>query len=443
MDSLFGKLWDNPEPGSTYREFYRKVCKLVAQVKCQHTVAAPAPDQLDQIVSEAELFPLKVFWEFDPVKAYVIFDLSNEANMPPGTRIVSINSRPMEEIYFTLIPFFPSDGNILSNKHSRLQVGTEFQFWYYLLLDAPKTFEVELERTSGERYIKIYEPVTLEQADRNYRAYLSQKDPQIKKYLDHYKSAEQLNRSKPIRIEFLSNHIALLTVGNFDIPDFEPIVSKAFEKIRGKKIRDLIIDVRYNGGGNDIFGRHLFSHLIKGPARYLDSLYTNSGISDTTFLFTHTDKDSDWMEQVRPLVHQLPDGRFVTKPEVNQGLTLQQADEDAFNGNVYVLMNGRSASTTAEFTSALHFNKGAFFIGEESGGAYHGGHGGDFAQLSLPNTKITVQIPLSKYVMNSLETRFVGRGTPPDREIHTTIQDILNLKDPQLELALKLIMEKR
>lgn len=442
MDSLFNKLQGKLEVGSNYQEFYREVCQLVAKIKCQHTVAAPAPDELNQIVKEGQFFPLRVFWEFDPVKAYATFDFSSEANLPPGTRIVGINSQSMEDIYSKLIPYFSSDGDILSNKHSRLQVGTDFQFWYYLLLGRPKTFTVVLKGTNGEKFTKIYDAVTWSQWTKNHKTYLSQKNPKIRKYLHHYKTAGKRNRSKPIRLEFLSDDIAMLTVGNFDSHKFESIISKAFEKIKIKKVKNLIIDVRYNEGGSDILGRHLSSHLISRPIIYFDSLYTSAGISDTTFLFAHTDKNAEWMEQVRPLVSQLPDGRFATKPEVNQGLLLQQPSENTFKGSVYVLMNGRSASTTAEFTSVLHFNERAVFIGEESGGAYHGGHGGDFAQLRLPNTKITVHVPLSKYVMNGKETRFIGRGTLPDHPVETTMKDILDLRDSQLDFAIKLIMEK-
>jgi len=106
-------------------------------------------------------------------------------------------------------------------------------------------------------------------------------------------------------------------------------------------------------------------------------------------------------------------------------------------------MNGRSASTTAEFTAATHFNKLATFIGEESGGAYHGGHGGDMVSLKLPNSEIAVEIPLTKYVMNSSEPRFVGHGTLPDYAIRSTLQDILNLKDAQLEFTLTLIAQQK
>ncbi|BFP40285.1 S41 family peptidase [Flavobacteriaceae bacterium GF1] len=441
VDSMFTKVQSLSNFPMTYRAFYREICNLVAQIKCQHTIATPDSELLGKIMDKGRFFPLKIFWEFEPEKAYVTSDFSSMADLSPGTQIVGINGQSMANIYGRLIPYFPSDGEIRSNKHSRLQTGMEFQFWYYLLMDSSEYFTVELKGKDGGTFTKIHRAVTQEEWKRNYKKYTSHKNPEIRKYLDHYGAKERTKRENPIRYEFLSDDIALLTVGNFYAPNFKAVVYEAFKKIKDKGVGNLIVDVRNNGGGNDDLGRHLLSYLVDRPTAYLDSLYTNAGIADTTFLFKHTDKNAEWMKATLPFVEQMEDGRFATLPTAHQGLLLQQPSENRFQGNLYVLMNGRSASTTAEFTSVLHFNKRAIFIGEESGGAYHGGHGGDFAQLRLPNTKITVQIPLSKYVMNSKETKLIGKGTLPDYPIQTTIQDILELRDSQLDFALKLLKE--
>ena len=46
----------------------------------------------------------------------------------------------------------------------------------------------------------------------------SQKDEQVRKITDHYRALEKKNQSEPIRLEFLSEEIALLTVGHFYPP---------------------------------------------------------------------------------------------------------------------------------------------------------------------------------------------------------------------------------
>lgn len=441
MDSSFAGLINKANREMTYQAFYREVEAVVTRVRCQHTVAAPQASMLKRIEREGRFFPLKVHWDFEPLSAYAVFDFSSRSAPHPGTRIISINGKPVEEIAETLLSHFPSDGYIRTNQHSRLQFGVEFQFWYYMLIGQPDTFHVVLQTPNGERLTRQYDAVTFKEWKRNFRKkYGSPKDPYMRTFTRHYVAMEKKNRAQPLRVEFLSDQTALLTVGNFDSGKFTAIIADAFEQIRQKQTEHLIIDVRNNGGGSDKLGRFLFRHLIRQPAAYFDSLYATAHIP---FLLQHTERDTAWWQETRPMLDSLPDGRWATKPRVNKGLLIQQPEENHFAGKVYILINGRSASTTAEFTAAAHFHKLATFIGEESGGAYHGGNGGDFAALVLPNTRIEVNIPLAKYVMNSRNTDLKGRGTLPDYPVPTTIRDILALKDPQLEFALQLIQRMK
>jgi hypothetical protein len=106
-------------------------------------------------------------------------------------------------------------------------------------------------------------------------------------------------------------------------------------------------------------------------------------------------------------------------------------------------MNGKSMSTTAEFTAATHYNKLATFIGEESGGAYCGGNGGDFATLTLPHTGLSLHLPLSKYIMAIPSSLCNGQGTIPHYQFNKKTKDWLDLRDPQMEFALGLIAKEK
>ncbi|MBB3696501.1 hypothetical protein KMW28_24270 [Flammeovirga yaeyamensis] len=443
LDALFEEASKFDGDKVQLQDFYKTISFIAASVKCQHTIATPSDHLIYKMQKKGKFFPLRIFWEFDPVRAYVIFDFSNEANLPPGAELLSINGKSIQSIYDEMLPYFPSDGHILSNKHSRFQVGVDFQFWYYLLMERPDNFLVELSNEGDGIFTKNYEAVTFKEWTKNYKKYLSQKDPTVRKYTDYYSDNEKLDRKAPIRYSYLSDSIALLKVFNFDDYDkFNTIIPEAFESFERNQVKHLIIDVKYNGGGNDILGRKLFSYLIQEPTPYFDSLYSSSGISDTTFLFTHTDKNVEWYNYTLPLVDKMNDGRFATKPSVNEGLKIQQPSKNNFKGKVYILMNGRSASTTSEFLAATHYNQLATFIGEESGGDYHGGNGGDFAKLKLPNSEILIHLPLTNYVMNSKEKRFIGRGTLPDYPIKLNIDEFLEMKDQELEEALRLIRHR-
>ena len=64
----------------------------------------------------------------------------------------------------------------------------------------------------------------------------------------------------------------------------------------------------------------------------------------------------------------------------------------------------------------------------------------------LPNSRIVVQIPLVKYVLDDVVTeRYpAGRGLLPDYEVPLTYEEIYtSCEDPVLEKALDLINERK
>ena len=61
----------------------------------------------------------------------------------------------------------------------------------------------------------------------------------------------------------------------------------------------------------------------------------------------------------------------------------------AFQGKVYVLINGGSFSASCILSSNLQGSKRAVFVGEETGGTYNGTVAGRMPLLELPNSKLS------------------------------------------------------
>jgi len=92
-------------------------------------------------------------------------------------------------------------------------------------------------------------------------------------------------------------------------------------------------------------------------------------------------------------------------------------------------------------SSFLRSNQRSIFIGEESGGAMEGNTSLAYARLLLPNTKIRVEIPLTKTVHH---VDFIkGRGVFPDYYVVPKIEDVINGTDTELNFALDLIVSKK
>src|SRR5205814_2748455 len=97
-----------------------------------------------------------------------------------------------------------------------------------------------------------------------------------------------------------------------------------------------------------------------------------------------------------------------------------------YRGNIYVLINGMTASAGAEFASILRAHKKGIFIGEETGGDYNGVNGFDRTFLRLPNSKIGVSIAGWRSVMAWTPSRNIGHGVLPDYEVQPTLEDLIS-----------------
>ncbi len=80
----------------------------------------------------------------------------------------------------------------------------------------------------------------------------------------------------------------------------------------------------------------------------------------------------------------------------------------------------------------------SIFIGEETGGGYFGNTSGTSLELTLPNTKLKIDIPILKFVLD-VKKGESGRGIIPNYKIEPTFKEFINGYDTELEYAKKLI----
>jgi len=81
------------------------------------------------------------------------------------------------------------------------------------------------------------------------------------------------------------------------------------------------------------------------------------------------------------------------------------------------------------------------FVGEETGGSYIGNTSNYSFLVTLPNTKIKVNIPIARYQTNVTPNNNFGRGTIPDHKIQYTVDDIIQRIDKEMDAVLTLIKD--
>jgi C-terminal processing protease CtpA/Prc len=218
--------------------------------------------------------------------------------------------------------------------------------------------------------------------------------------------------------------------------EFENFLSTSFNELKTKNTSHLIIDLRDNEGGMDRFGARLFAWLAAEPFHYYERLEVARMPTYSFARYASLPKELDGLKSFI----KKEDNRHLFTQHPNLGL--QKPEQNAFRGKLYILQNGRSLSVTSEFAAIVKDNNRGVFIGEESGGTISGNNSGGFAMVTLPNTRLGLDIPLLRYVMHLEQKHPHDRGILPDHPVEITVDDVLQKKDPVLQKTLQLIHGK-
>jgi hypothetical protein len=404
------------------RTMFSTLTGILSIVKDGHTGAYLPGDYRRFLKAHQGMLPLKC-----AVLKGSFFVLASAKNvMPPGSRLESINGHPMSAVLAQMLSHLSGDADIVTQKYAA--IGRNFPLYYFLFVEQPQSFAVLYQTPSG-----VQARVTLDALP----------DAASQSTMQGLAASDEVSR-KPLRYEALPiPHSGKLVIETFSPPDIEnagqdfaKFIAATFAEIRQTGITNLVIDVRGNDGG-DAYGPLLYSYLATAPFKVFDSEKATSTSYPTLHQYSHLD-DSFQKEFVQYLKPE-GKGRF----ELRDGSDVSpKLKDDRYTGRVWFLTDGDVFSATAEFCSVARFYRRGPFIGEETGGAYHGNTSGETANITLPNSKIRVSIPLVEFQMETSDHIFERRGIIPQFPTPVTIQDLLASKDPAIEKVLTLIREQ-
>jgi hypothetical protein len=423
MDSLFTAATASINKKMTEMEFMLLVSSAAAQVGDGHLRVIPPKAHKNKLDEGKTATPFRVYWYDD--KLFVIKNYSSLADKEiTGAQIIFINGKNVVDIIKEYLLITPSDGSNVTNK--------------YRMLSRPRPFVRGLNYLYG--YTETYE---LEYIPLNETGVKRSTLPGIT--FDELFSLDE--KRYPASVSFpltefnisSDNQYAYLRISSFDKEqlknkkiNFEKFLAGSFESIKTGQVKNLILDLRGNGGGTDEYGKILFSYFTSQPFDYYASLKMNKESYD---FFKYT--NSPDRKAPKGMLKANADGGFDNVQHPNVGK--QNPIMPTFTGNIFVLINGGCFSTTSEFLSMLHYYTKAVFIGEESGGGYYGNCSGPTPEFFLPNTKVSVEIPLMNYTMAVKGYPYPDRGLMPNHVVIPTIKDKIELKDVELEFAKSLI----
>lgn len=412
----FNSIVNSINDSVTLYQFTNLITPIVSMVRCGHTYAV-----IPYIDSSTKAIPFDI--KIINNKIYVIENLSNKQVPKPGSELVKINGVSSHQLLDILRNKEVADGYVTTTKDRKIE---RFFKWYYAIyIGQPDTFNIHFNNYSNN----VFDSVSLD----------AMTDSQIEA------NRGVIKQIKPIDFRIDADHgIAVLRVNSFMAnqikkthkQNLKKIISDAFKDIRIKGIDNLIIDLRDNTGSMAFVPPVLYTYLGSKDFKFKEQLVFKHGYRFNNEEHLNRSKFSDWFN--RKLMRKVNDTTYAWTLHNNTRKTYR-IKKNAFKGQVYVLINGMTASGAAEFATLVHYNKRGILIGEESGGDYNGINGYDRTYLLLPNSKIGVLIAGYRSVMPWDERSFFGHGVPVDYAVHPDINDLIEGRDTELEFVYKLI----
>ena len=373
----FGKLVENQKAkvieGMTYGEFIWELSPIIASVGCEHTRLGGF-NQEDEMLPVSLRFPLEA--DLLDSELLVTNPRINGNKVAAGSAIKTINGKTINEITKDVFKHIPSNGYSKGLKKSIFSAYLTSYIAYYF--GFPKSYEITLE---GQN-----QTIKLTQLKEFEYPYI-QDDIGLETF--------ETQNYGILRIPYFGAY------GGDKLKKYQKFIRSSFEELKRKKIGNLIIDLRGNGGGCSCGAIYLLQHIAKQPFIYFDELSPLPG-------------DPNEGEEKKPL-------------------------KNSFTGNTYILIDGLNASTSGHLLSVVKENNMAVLVGEEAGSSYYS-NGGMVSHMGT-HTAVTYMIASETYFTSATGLPR-DRGVLPDHYVYKSAQDILNNKDAQMHYVLNIIKEK-
>jgi hypothetical protein len=406
MDYYFDQGYKSLADSMTEIQFRDQLSYVIAKIDCGHTSMKGSKafsKYVDTASSRAFPFAMKFWSDTMVITANLRKD---DPILHRGIQVKSINGYDARALTDTLFNFITTDGYSINGKYQSLSTGFTFASMYKNVIGLTDSFDIRYIDSMGfesQAWVKPYD----------FKA-----DTMNKRTLSHGPPAKGSGKKKDKPVFYLSNvslqldtvmKTGFMTVGTFDRSNhLKKFFKRSFKVLQREQIKNLIIDVRSNGGGDAGLSTLLTRYIIDHKFKLADSLYTIKPPSE----YKKYMQKSFWYGMLVSLVTTKDeDGKYhfrYFEKHFNY-----PKKKNHYEGQVFILIGGNSFSATTLFAGDLKGQKNVTLVGEETGGGFYGNTAWIIPDVTLPNTGLRFRLPRFRMVIDKDRVKN-GRGIMPD-----------------------------
>jgi Peptidase family S41 len=366
----------------TQNEVYLLLAPVFASLNDGHTgVIVPTDQRLEYTKAGGKSFPFFVDIVNDSI--YVSFYCGNNTSpFQSGEQILEINGISASEMVHNMESLLSGEIPAIKQK----EIANKFRFLIWILYGFEDNYELVIKKNRHEIQRTTIPGVSSAEFMQNIK--------RMPKTNQNYYALD-INQSK---------ESAIMIIKSFgDLEGFCAFADSAFTKIKENEIKNLVIDIRDNGGGRSIVVDSLMNYLTDKTY----SQYRKIEIRISAELKKHyEDRYPDRLDWINS--YTIDD---LVVPERNLEKTQEKGTR--FNGNLFLLTNKATFSAAATFAGIFKELSLGTIIGEETGGTIS--YFGDFWFMKTPNAGIMFHVSPKRFIQYG-GTEY-DRGVIPDYKI--------------------------
>jgi len=409
----------------TLPEFYLAVELALTLIRCDHTKA-----ELPELLASArKTDPVYLPFRWLLIEGRGMIELPGEGSaLKRGDEILSIDGRSLADVVSQVAPYVPVDGFTEWSRNGEITQSREFMggavdHFGALLWDVPAMAQLEVRSPDGST-----RKVSVQRVGHDQWTDIGDE------------AGQSANFKDAVSFERIGEDAGLLTIDtfvNYRSPvDPQSLYGPVFESLRAEGRDTLILDLRNNGGGSTDASIGLVANLVD-TARPFMTEFRVATLDHSPWKGLLTTWDQAALNPDPRGFIANDDGSFTLRDGILEDTGVVQPTDVAFDGRLLILTSSNNSSGSTNILAHLSSRPNTATIGEKTGGSAEGPTAGVIFFLNLPESDITLRVPMFRQ-WNNVESFEPGLGVTPDIAAPMTVEAFLADKDPALEKAFEI-----